>query len=407
MIPPRPPEDAGEVPSFRAWDARPVAERWARYRSPAWRPIRLATRAGGGLLGGALGLVALRLVGWPLLRGLWLAGALVAMRWQGGPGVSHGSARWATRGELAARRPRRGRADLVVGRAGRRLVAIAEEEQYEHLLLVAPTGAGKTAGLIIPNLLAEPGTRSLVITDPKRELLRTTSPRLRQVYGEAGVWVLDFLDPALSQGYNPLAAVADPATADLFAQTWVANTGTSKEPFWDNAARALIAAAALHLVATAETVPPLAGLVDFLCGQPAEAIGAALAASPAPEVRRLARGFLANLAKTERLVGAVFAELPPRFAALHLPQVRRTTALHELDLAALAARPTALYLALDLAYARTLAPLTACFFQDLFRTLAEVARARRDGALPTAVLAYLDEFGTRWPTPPPSCAWPA
>src|SRR5688572_29096723 len=97
------------------------------------------------------------------------------------------------------------------------------------LVLVAPTGAGKTSGLILPNLLREPGTRSLVVTDPKRELLRLTSPHLRSVYGEGNVLALDFLDPALSAGYNPLAQVVDAASADLFAQTWVRNTGTSKE----------------------------------------------------------------------------------------------------------------------------------------------------------------------------------
>ncbi|HET8630024.1 MAG TPA: type IV secretory system conjugative DNA transfer family protein, partial [Thermomicrobiales bacterium] len=228
------------------WFARPVDERWADYQSAEWRPVRRLTR-------GYVGLLALLLFGRPLVKGLWYLLMLAATRRTAGPGISHGSARWATPGEARRLRPRPGRTDLVVGRVGRRPVSVPEEEQYEHLLLVAPTGAGKTSGVIIPNLLREPGARSLVITDPKRELLRATAPALRWRYGDANVWALDFLDPALSLGYNPLAYVRDAATADVFAQTWVANTGTnSKDVFWENAARTLIAAAALHLVRTDE-----------------------------------------------------------------------------------------------------------------------------------------------------------
>ena len=188
--------------------------------------------------------------------------------------------------------------------------------------------------------------------------------------------------------------MTDAASADLFAQTWVANTGTSQEPFWGNAARTLIGAAALHLVQTEEVLPPLVALVDFLCGQPAEQVRALLADSPAPETRRLAQGFLVNLEKNERLLGSVFSELPPRFDCLNLASVRQVTAVQELDLAALAHEPGVLYLPLTLDHTQTLAPLTACFFRDLFATLARLATARRDGRLPVSVFAYLDEFGT-------------
>jgi type IV secretion system protein VirD4 len=387
------------VPSFATWRAFPVADRWTLYIRPDWAGVRLATRGGGGALAVVLGLLLLRLVGWPLVRGLWFVAMAAALVRGRRPGTSHGSARWATPAEVRALRPRPGRADLVVGEVGRwrpRPVAIPEGQLYEHTLLVAPNGTGKTAGLIVPNLLAEAGRRSLVIADAKGELAKLTGAHLRGVLGEDRVRVLDFLDPDLSAGYNPLAYVTDAASAALFAEAWVANTGTSKEAFWDNAARTLIGAAALHLVGTAPggATPPLAALVDLLCGDPARAIRGRLAASPVPEVRRLARAFLANLEENGKLLASVFSELAPRFACLDYPQVRRVTATNELDLAGLAARPGALYVGLDLAYADLLAPLTGCLYLHLFQTLAAVARAQPSGQLPTPVLAYLDEFGT-------------
>jgi len=372
------------------WFARPFADRWAIYTRPDHARVRLLTHGELAVFG--LGLFAL--LARTLGKGLWFLLMLRVMRRQGQPSTSHGSARWASGAEVAGMRPRAGRADLVVGRIGRHLVSVHERDQYEHLLLVAPTGAGKTSGVILPNLLAEPGTRSLVITDPKRELLRKSTTAVWARYGQENVWALDFLDPTLSRGYNPLAYVTDAATADLFAQTWVRNTGESKDAFWSNAARTLIGAAALHLIATEEITPPLVALVELLCGTPAEYVSAALAESPVPEVRRLARGFLANMAKNERLLGSVFTELPPRFTCLNLPEVRAVTGTNEIAFAQLARQPTALYLALDPQYSRTLAPLTACFFLHFFMTLTSIAKRVPSGALPVPVLAYLDEFGT-------------
>ncbi len=386
------------VPSFASWRALPAAERWALYIRPDWQGVRLATRGGVGLLATALALTLGRLLVWPLVRGLWLVAMAAALVRGRRPGTSHGSARWATAAEVRALRPRRAGGDLVVGDVGRwrpRPVAIPEGQLYEHTLLVAPNGTGKTAGLIVPNLLAEAGRRSLVIADAKGELAKLTGAHLRGVLGEERVHILDFLDPALSVGYNPLAYVTDAASAALFAEAWVANTGTSKEAFWDNAARTLIGAAALHLVGTAGGggAPPLAALVDLLCGDPARAIKGHLIASPVPEVRRLARAFLTNLEENGKLLASVFSELAPRFACLDYEQVRRVTAVNELDLAGLAARPGALYVGLDLAYADLLAPLTGCLYLHLFKTLADTARAQPSGQLPTPVLAYLDEFG--------------
>ena len=378
------------APRAQAWFTQPLADRWQAYTRPDWARVRLITHVELAVLG--VGLLAL--VARTLGKGLWFLVMLGAMRRRRRPSGSHGSARWADGSELRAMRPRPRHADLVVGRVGRHLVSIPERAQYEHLLLVAPTGAGKTSGVILPNLLSEPGTRSLVITDPKRELLRKSTPQVRRRYREENVWVLDFLDPTLSKGYNPLAYVTDAASADLFAQTWVRNTGESKDAFWSNAARTLIGAATLHLIATEEVTPPLIGLVDLLCGTPAEQVSAALVGSPVPEVRRLARGFLANMAKNERLLGSVFTELPPRFTCLNLGEVRAVTGINEVDFARLATTPTALYLALDPQYGRTLAPLTACFFLHFFTTLTAIAKADPGGALPIPVMAYLDEFGT-------------
>ncbi len=107
-----------------------------------------------------------------------------------------------------------------------------EPQHYEHVCVAAPTGSGKTSAIITPNLLEEPGTRSLVITEPKGELIPMTYTKLCETYGKINVLAVDFGDPWISNQYNPLAFVHDATTATLFADTIVQNTSVSqKAPF--------------------------------------------------------------------------------------------------------------------------------------------------------------------------------
>ena len=168
-------------------------------------------------------LLALVLAAKPLLA---LTAGLGRLR----PGTGHGSARLASGRELRALRPRRGGAGLRLGTVGARAVALPEKEVYEHVLVVGPPGSGKSSGLILPNILAERGTRSLVIVDPKSELLALSRGAVSR---HSEVWVVNFLDPEGSHGYNPLAMVDSYLSAEAFAECWITNTGrSSKEPFW-------------------------------------------------------------------------------------------------------------------------------------------------------------------------------
>src|ERR1035437_2522119 len=97
--------------------------------------------------------------------------------------------------------------------------------------------------------------------------------------------------------------------AELFARTWVTNTGTSKnDTFWDEMARQLITAAVLHLEASMPA-PTLADVAAFLCGQDSKLILAAFAQSPSAQAKELGARLLDNLHKNERLAGSAFLGL--------------------------------------------------------------------------------------------------
>lgn len=140
-----------------------------------------------------------------------------------------------------------------------------------HILLVAGTRAGKGASVIIPNLSIYGG--SVVVLDPKGENAIVTARRRangsRYCRGMGQKVVLldpfhavhttedDFLD--LRGGFNPLDLV-DPARPESIGDAGriadsIGNTETSKDPFFDESARALTKVVICE-VASSKAYPP-------------------------------------------------------------------------------------------------------------------------------------------------------
>ncbi len=124
---------------------------------------------------------------------------------------------------------------VVDGDRGR----ITADASFSHVVLVAPTGAGKTTKYIIPNALQLENC-SMVVTDPSGEIWEKTSGSLRARGFD--VVVLDLANPARSVRYNPLAKVRTPMQAATAAKVLVKSGGThgKDDAFWNNGAETLL-----------------------------------------------------------------------------------------------------------------------------------------------------------------------
>jgi len=179
----------------------------------------------------------------------------------------------------------------------------------------------------------------------------------------------------------------------------VTNTGESgSEPFWDNTAQLLLAAAAQHILAVhAPRVPALGDLADFLCTRTPEEVKEDLVHSSSAQARECAEGFLSYVQKNERLLGSIFTGLPLRFGCLQDHRVRAVTAHNDVDPALMGTttgRPQALYVVLTPGMEAVFKPLTGTLFTQTLSALAQEARRQPRGALARRVLCYLDEAGT-------------
>ena len=118
-----------------------------------------------------------------------------------------------------------------------------------HLITLARTGAGKGVGCIIPALLRYRGP--VIVIDPKGENYQVTARRRREMGQEVAV-----LDPFgivanETDDLNPLDLIdrASPDAIDdaaQLAELLVTETST-RDPFWDNRARSLLATMILHV----------------------------------------------------------------------------------------------------------------------------------------------------------------
>ncbi|HRP10892.1 MAG TPA: type IV secretory system conjugative DNA transfer family protein [Terricaulis sp.] len=124
-----------------------------------------------------------------------------------------------------------------------------------HLVTIAPTGAGKGRGVIIPNLLRFEG--SVICIDPKGETWHVTHRRRKEMGQEVRL-----LDPFGAIGkktdslnpfdlFNRPGALLD-ADSEMLASLLAGDVGFHKEPFWDNWGRSLMSGV---IAAVAETAP--------------------------------------------------------------------------------------------------------------------------------------------------------
>ncbi|GCE20924.1 type IV secretory system conjugative DNA transfer family protein [Dictyobacter kobayashii] len=327
--------------------------------------------------------------------GIIIAGALL-MPWHNmklKASTVHGSAHWASIREARTLLKDRGQkavvqSQLPIGVYKGQHLALKEKQLEEHVLIVGPSGKGKTAGVIAPGILSERGNRSLVIIDPKQELVKLTAGAVSQ---SMQVWLFAPTQPEQSHRYNPLAHIYTMEDAEEFATCWVSNTGRSSDPFWDRNTELLITAIVLHL-RDAEPNAPFSRLADILTGSSFADIEALFEASPSVQAKKTAAAFLKNLKLNEKTAGGVMTDIAGRFFRLQNPTLAAVTTSNDIDFNAMIKQPTAFYLSIPASAAERIQPLTACLLMQMFTAFVNRAEQDPRGQLPRGITCYLDEF---------------
>jgi type IV secretion system protein VirD4 len=271
---------------------------------------------------------------------------------------------------------------FIIGRYRWRLIVLSEQRQEEHVLILGPSGSGKSSQFLIRNLLYERGNRSLFIADLKNELFQVTAGAVARSHQ---IWRLAPTQPDRSHGYNPLAHIKTTTDAELLARCWVGNTGKSQDPYWDNSAELLITALIAHL-RKVEPNAPFSRLSELITTPSFAKLESLLRTSPSIVTRAKGAAFLAYMKRNERLIGSIMTTIINRFQLFDCEGMPEVTATNEIDFAAMIDDPTALYLSIPLSETKLYQPLLACFTPQMFRAF------EQRGVLPRGIGCYFDEF---------------
>jgi len=369
----------------------------------AWAPFRRGVNSLFGSIGklistiflGLFKAVGLLFTGFFKAIGLILRGCGISFGWLWGASVPTSQFMgWFERWRLL-RSSNQG--PLVDGRTSR----LTESAGYESILVQGGMGRGKSSTFVIPNLLSPPSSLpSFVVSDTSGELYQASSGYLAsQGYV---IRVLNLMDPAHSETYNPLAnAKSSQDLADL-AKTLVRSASgraagqAAHDPFWDQSAEKLIRILAQCLVNQPDPAfRNLANLRHLVLGFDAHvahqgqlaAIDRFVLSATQNDQSTFAayRAFVQGNLKT---IQSVLMSADVALDAVATPETAALTATNTLDFAELRQRPTAMFVIVNQTQMELYAFLLSLFYSDLFKAL--LKNPQNPGR---PVWLFLDEFG--------------
>ena len=314
-------------------------------------------------------------------------------------GVEHGSAKWGNVSEICRRYcEKRYTQNLLLTQHFRMGLDGYKHKRNLNVLVVGGSGAGKSRTYAIPNIMQ--CNCSMVITDPKAELLRKTGGVLERNGYE--VRVFDLINPETSWCYNPFAYVWDDKDVLKLINNLIRNTtpkgAQSSDPFWEKSETALLQALMLYEAPPEEQNFPMT----------MEMLGSAQVKeddedyqSPLDilferlEMRDPESIAVKQYAIYKQAAGktakSILISVGVRLAAFNLKQIANLTCTDELDLYSIGEKKVALFCCIPDADT-SMNYLVGMIYSNLFQSLCYVADRKYGGRLPIPVHCIMDEW---------------
>ena len=269
-------------------------------------------------------------------------------------------------------------------------------------LIIGPSGAGKTRGYVMPNLLQ--CSESMVVADTKGMLYREMGASLeRRGYR---VLLLDFTDLMDSCGYNPLAYIRrDPRTGRYSEQDIMTLSAclvpieSEREPFWEQSARMYLASMTAYVL---ECLPEEEHTLEYVMhlfreaaspnfGKLFQELGTG---DPDSFAYRMYKTYEANK-QSERTHASILAFVAEKLNVLSFDGPIRIYSLpDQVDFRALGRERTAVFLTIS-DTDRSMDRLANLFYTQALHILCDSAdNDYPDHQLPVPVRFILDDFAT-------------
>lgn len=319
------------------------------------------------------------------------------------PGVEHGSAKWGKVSSIVKwyKDHKQESQNLILSENMRLGLDGKKHRRNLNVLVVGGSGSGKTRFYAKPNIMQ--CNTSFIITDPKAEILRATSPLL--IEKGYDIKVFNLINTSQSDGYNPFVYLNDEMDVIKLITNLIRNTtpkeATQGEPFWERAEIALDTALILYLMDKAppeeqnfETVMYMiengaASEEDESYKSPLDMLFDNLREKdPSHIAVRQYDIFKQAAGKTAK---SILISAAVRLAAFQLPEISRITSYDSLDLGSTGERKKAIFCVIpdnDSSFNYLVGMLYTQAFQEIFYC----ADHKYGGELPIPVHLMMDEF---------------
>ena len=317
-------------------------------------------------------------------------------------GEEHGSARWGDARQLCKKYSQKPYSQNILLTQNFRIsLDTHKHRRCLNILVVGGSGAGKSRGFALPNIMQ--CCCSMVITDPKAELLRKTGGLLEKKGYE--VRVFDLINPDTSFCYNPFEYVHDDKDVLRLISNLIQNTtpkgSQSSDPFWEKSETALLQALMLYLLHEAPPEEQNFAMIMEMLGSaqvkeededyesPLDILFDRLEMRDPDSIA--VKQYHIYKQAAGKTAKSILISVGVRLAAFNLPQIAKLTNTDELDLSSMGERKVALFCCIPDADT-SLNYRVGMSYSQLFQTLYYMADRVHGGALPVPVNCIMDEF---------------
>ena len=317
-------------------------------------------------------------------------------------GEEHGSARWGDARQICKKYSKKPYSQNILLTQNFRIsLDTHKHRRCLNILVVGGSGAGKSRGFALPNIMQ--CCCSMVITDPKAELLRKTGGLLEKKGYE--VRVFDLINPDTSFCYNPFEYVHDDKDLLRLISNLIQNTtpkgSQSSDPFWEKSETALLQALMLYLLHEAPPEEQNFAMIMEMLGSaqvkeededyesPLDILFDRLEMRDPDSIA--VKQYHIYKQAAGKTAKSILISVGVRLAAFNLPQIAKLTNTDELDLSNMGERKVALFCCIPDADT-SLNYLVGMIYSQLFQTLYYMADRVHGGALPVPVNCIMDEF---------------
>lgn len=296
----------------------------------------------------------------------------------------HGDAHWATEVEIrqAKLRARKG---ILLGRTGANNYLVADD--FQHVLLFAPTGSGKGVGFVIPNLLF--WQESVICHDIKMENHELCSGYRKKIGHEVFLW--NPADPdGISHCYNPLDWISPKPGQMVDDVQKICNLILPEQEFWQNEARSLLLGVILYLCAVPEKVRSFGEVVRTMRSDDVVYNLAVVLDTIGKRIHPVAyMNIAAFLQKADKERSGVISTLNSGLELWANPLIDATTARSDFDLQQLKKKKMSVFCGVTPDNLKRLEPLLKVFYQQATDFLTRNMPKKDE---PHGVLLMMDEF---------------